>query len=100
VLIIGRANASKTTILQKVCNTTDEPEIHDTKGKKVRMMTYAMRAVEITNETVFMSNPDFVFHDPCTFEAGFETIHLDSLSLSRVSSCALKKKLTGEINCH
>ncbi|KAG2751288.1 hypothetical protein P692DRAFT_20727040, partial [Suillus brevipes Sb2] len=32
VLIIGRANAGKTTILQKVCNTTDDPEIYDTKG--------------------------------------------------------------------
>ncbi|KAG1792495.1 uncharacterized protein HD556DRAFT_1309314 [Suillus plorans] len=42
ILIIGRANAGKTTILQKVYNTTDEPEIHDTKGKKVQMMIYAM----------------------------------------------------------
>jgi GTPase SAR1 family protein len=29
VLIIGRANAGKTTILKKVCNTTDEPRIYD-----------------------------------------------------------------------
>ncbi|KAG2119140.1 uncharacterized protein F5147DRAFT_198788 [Suillus discolor] len=45
LIIVGRANAGKMTILQKVCNTTsDEPEIHDTEGKKVRMMIYAMRA--------------------------------------------------------
>ena len=37
VLIIGRANAGKTTILQKVCNTTEHPEIFDSKGKKVRI---------------------------------------------------------------
>jgi GTP-binding protein EngB required for normal cell division len=44
ILIMGRANAGKTTILQKVCNTTDDPEIYDTKGKKVRVMFYAMHA--------------------------------------------------------
>jgi len=43
VLIVGRANAGKTTILQKVCNTTDDPEIYDTKGKKVRAMIDATR---------------------------------------------------------
>ncbi|KAG1778279.1 hypothetical protein EV702DRAFT_172953 [Suillus placidus] len=35
VLIIGRANAGKTTILRKVCDTTEDPEIYDTKGKKI-----------------------------------------------------------------
>jgi hypothetical protein len=38
VLIIGRRNAGKTTILRKVCDTTDNPEIYDTNGKKVRSM--------------------------------------------------------------
>jgi len=28
VLIIGRANAGKTSILQRVCDTTESPEIH------------------------------------------------------------------------
>ncbi|KAF8227556.1 hypothetical protein L208DRAFT_1365945 [Tricholoma matsutake] len=27
ILIIGRANSGKTTILQKICRTTDQPEI-------------------------------------------------------------------------
>ena len=35
VLIIGRANAGKTTILQRVCNTTEEPKIFNQKGHKV-----------------------------------------------------------------
>lgn len=35
VLIIGRANAGKTTILKKICNTTDDPEIYDRNGEKV-----------------------------------------------------------------
>ena len=35
VLIIGRANAGKTTILQRVCNTTDQPKIFSQKGHEV-----------------------------------------------------------------
>ena len=35
VLIIGRANAGKTTILQRVCNTTEQPKIFNRKGHKV-----------------------------------------------------------------
>ena len=29
VLVIGRANAGKTTLLQRVCNTTEDPCIFD-----------------------------------------------------------------------
>ncbi|KAG1745913.1 GTP-binding protein [Suillus paluster] len=83
VLIVGRANAGKTTILQKVCNTTDKPEIYDAKGRKIGVCTIcpmSMHALmdaqrgnhEITNEMVFKSNPGFVFHDSCGFEAGSE----------------------------
>jgi septin family protein len=43
VLIIGRANAGKTTILQKVCNTTERPEIFDSEGKKVRSAPQKIR---------------------------------------------------------
>jgi hypothetical protein len=35
VLIIGRANAGKTTILRTVCDTTEEPEIYNIRGEKV-----------------------------------------------------------------
>lgn len=35
ILIVGRANAGKTTILKKICNTTDDPEIYNSQGKKV-----------------------------------------------------------------
>jgi GTPase SAR1 family protein len=39
VLIIGRANAGKTSILQRVCDTTDSPEIYrlDPKGNRERV---------------------------------------------------------------
>jgi septin family protein len=35
ILVVGRANAGKTTLLQKVCNTAEKPEIFDGKGNKV-----------------------------------------------------------------
>ena len=35
VLIIGRANAGKTTILQRVCNTTEQPKIFNQEGHEV-----------------------------------------------------------------
>ncbi|KAG1795059.1 GTP-binding protein [Suillus plorans] len=96
VLIMGRANAGKTTILQKVCNTTDQPEIYDTKGNKVRVMIYARGNHDITNEMVFKSNPDFVFHDSCGFEAGSEE-EFESMK-KFISECAHATKLEERIH--
>ncbi|KAG1893483.1 GTP-binding protein [Suillus fuscotomentosus] len=57
ILIIGRANAGKTTILQRV-----DPAV---------LMASRERGVhDIENEMVFRSNPGFVFHDSRGFEAG------------------------------
>ncbi|KAG1723323.1 hypothetical protein EDB19DRAFT_1859079 [Suillus lakei] len=72
ILIIGRANAGKTTILQKVCNTREDPEIYNGAGKKVRI-TMLRGEHHIKNEMVFRHNPGFVFHDSCGFEAGGES---------------------------
>ena len=35
ILVIGRANAGKTTILQRVCNATGKPIVFNPKGEKV-----------------------------------------------------------------
>ena len=35
ILIIGRANAGKTTVLQRICNSTEDPEIYNDRGEKV-----------------------------------------------------------------
>lgn len=35
ILIIGRRNSGKTTVLQRVCDTTEKPEIINKKGKQV-----------------------------------------------------------------
>ena len=41
ILIMGRANAGKTTILQRVCKTTEAPEVIDGKANKVGPRSYA-----------------------------------------------------------
>ncbi|KAJ8581803.1 hypothetical protein M405DRAFT_831779 [Rhizopogon salebrosus TDB-379] len=76
ILVVGRANAGKTTLLQKVCNTTEKPLILDGKGNKIDadvVRSSVDRGYhDINNELVFQSNPGFVFHDSCGFEAGGE----------------------------
>ncbi|KAI6104215.1 hypothetical protein F5141DRAFT_1049881 [Pisolithus sp. B1] len=70
---MGRANAGKTTILQRVCNSTDEPEIFDAEGNKIEDVVQGTQTRgyhDIMHEFVFKSNPGFVFHDSCGFEAG------------------------------
>jgi hypothetical protein len=44
VLIIGRANAGKTTILQRVCDTTESPEIYrvDSSGARHRVRSRSL----------------------------------------------------------
>ncbi|KAF9461184.1 hypothetical protein BDZ94DRAFT_1196695 [Collybia nuda] len=74
ILIMGRANAGKTTILKKICNTTDEPEIYNSEGEKIDRSSIeptAKRGIhDINNEMIFQSNPGFIFHDSRGFEAG------------------------------
>ena len=54
ILVIGRANAGKTTILRKVCNTTGDPTIFDPNGKKVNDMNTVL---------TFMSDTDILACD-------------------------------------
>ncbi|KZP32354.1 hypothetical protein FIBSPDRAFT_1036979 [Athelia psychrophila] len=75
ILIIGRANAGKTTVLQKVCGTTDQPIVYNARGKKIGKPNFLMPSRDrglhdINNATVFESNPGFIFHDSRGFEAG------------------------------
>ncbi|KAG6327561.1 hypothetical protein ID866_11528, partial [Astraeus odoratus] len=79
ILIVGRANSGKTTVLQRVCNTTAWPQIYDSKGQKicsilsgVHVHIYQRGYHDINHELVFSSNPGFIFHDSCGFEAGSE----------------------------
>ncbi|KAF7343613.1 GTP-binding protein [Mycena sanguinolenta] len=74
ILIIGRANAGKTTILKKVCNSVEDPEIYDPYGVKIDPEIVRESAErgehEIKNQLIFKSNPQFIFHDSRGFEGG------------------------------
>ena len=43
VLVVGRSNAGKTTLLQRVCSTTELPEIYNSKGEKVKYLNVHRR---------------------------------------------------------
>ncbi|KAF8346235.1 hypothetical protein F5887DRAFT_1101757 [Amanita rubescens] len=66
ILVIGRANAGKTTLLKRVCNTKEDPvysQINPTSKRGIH---------NVHDEFSFMSNPQFIFHDSPGFEAGSE----------------------------
>ncbi|KAG1738212.1 hypothetical protein EDB19DRAFT_905663 [Suillus lakei] len=77
ILVIGRVNTGKTTILQRVCNTRENTEIYNSTGEKIDapVLTASTERGEhdIENEMVFRNNPGFVFHDSRGFEAGGES---------------------------
>ncbi|KIK20986.1 hypothetical protein PISMIDRAFT_681814, partial [Pisolithus microcarpus 441] len=99
ILVMGRANAGKTTILQRVCNTTDNPEITDGKGNKIESAivrgTLERGHHKIEHELVFSSNPGFVFHDSCGFEAGSarQFNEMKSFVVHRASAGSLKERI-------
>ncbi|KAN0132317.1 hypothetical protein V8E53_009743 [Lactarius tabidus] len=74
VLIIGRANAGKTSILQRVCETTESPFIYrETKRgwEKVNLEPSMERGEHsIDDELVFSNHPGYVFHDSRGIESG------------------------------
>ncbi|KAJ6455187.1 hypothetical protein C8R45DRAFT_846054 [Mycena sanguinolenta] len=74
ILVVGRANAGKTTLLKKVCNSVEEPEIFNPAGKKVYYLLFCHRSKrgehDIENQLIFKSNRQFIFHDSRGFESG------------------------------
>ncbi|KAJ6779216.1 hypothetical protein DFH09DRAFT_1325148 [Mycena vulgaris] len=57
ILVIGRANAGKTTLLKKVCNSIVDPEIRSESGEKIDTST-------------LHGSEKFIFHDSRGFESG------------------------------
>ncbi|KAN0129487.1 hypothetical protein V8E53_012669 [Lactarius tabidus] len=72
VLIIGRANAGKTSILQRVCETTESPVIYRGKKKEEIQLEPSMDRGEhtIDDELVFSKHEGYVFHDSRGIESG------------------------------
>ncbi|KAN0101199.1 hypothetical protein V8E55_001183 [Tylopilus felleus] len=118
ILIMGRANAGKTTILRAICNTTENPEIFDGDGNKIdpsqvegtrevsviRLSFKPLLAVvdchqrgihDIENELMFRSNDKLVFHDSQGFEAGSEEefLRMKKFIADRANTTILKKRI-------
>ncbi|KIN98699.1 hypothetical protein M404DRAFT_157210 [Pisolithus tinctorius Marx 270] len=73
VLIIGRANAGKTSILQRVCETTESPKIYRVSGgRREEVASCLCGNHDIEDELIFTNHEGYVFHDSCGFEAGNE----------------------------
>ncbi|TDL16959.1 hypothetical protein BD410DRAFT_586477 [Rickenella mellea] len=102
-LIIGRANAGKTTILKAICDSTDEPRIYRPgrwRGREEINTDIVSPSMErgnhdINDELVFSSNEGFVFHDSRGFESG-STAEVESMKQfisERASARSLDEKL-------
>ncbi len=58
ILVIGRANAGKTTLLKRVCNTTDEPCIYDEKSDSlVRFLAWLWKELYSNDPTANQLEP-------------------------------------------
>ncbi|KAG6860185.1 hypothetical protein C0991_012195, partial [Blastosporella zonata] len=73
ILVIGRANAGKTTLLKRVCNTTDDPCIYDDKGENLLTETVKRGIHDIDRPFSFANKPEYIFHDSLAFETGDES---------------------------
>ncbi|KAJ7753674.1 hypothetical protein DFH07DRAFT_823998 [Mycena maculata] len=79
VLVAGRANAGKTSILQRVCETTESPEIrrvgvvdYQEVWEKIDNLdpTPERGKHDISDELTFTNHTGYVFHDSGGFECG------------------------------
>ncbi|KAF8522583.1 GTP-binding protein [Hysterangium stoloniferum] len=69
ILVIGNANAGKTTILEKVCHAWGRQPIYINSDSKLEPS--ALRGNhEIEHQFQYPTAHGFVFHDSCGFEAG------------------------------
>ncbi|KAJ7193935.1 GTP-binding protein [Mycena pura] len=67
VLIVGRANAGKTSILQRVCDTTESPKTYRVTAEGVRS---ERGQHNISDDVEFSNHTGYVFHDSCGLECG------------------------------
>ncbi|KAI9452691.1 hypothetical protein BJY52DRAFT_1418599 [Lactarius psammicola] len=70
VLIIGRANAGKTSILQRVCDTTESPIIYRANEKVTLDPSIDRGEHTIDDELEFSNHRGYVFHDSRGIESG------------------------------
>ncbi|KAJ7112343.1 hypothetical protein C8R44DRAFT_798372 [Mycena epipterygia] len=70
VLIAGRANAGKTSILQRVCDITNSPDTYRVAVVDGEETRTKRGQHEITDELVFSNHKGYIFHDTRGFESG------------------------------
>ncbi|KDR76573.1 hypothetical protein GALMADRAFT_267622 [Galerina marginata CBS 339.88] len=95
ILVIGRANAGKTTLLKRVCNTTEEPSIYN-EDKNLLKPTSKRGEHNIRHSFTFKSNPGFIFHDSPGFEAGGEEELKDVMTF--IQQCSKAKNVDDQIH--
>ncbi|KAJ7251933.1 hypothetical protein C8J57DRAFT_1077810 [Mycena rebaudengoi] len=99
ILVIGRANAGKTTLLKKVCHSIEKPEIYDPKGNRIDVEvvegSIGRGLHDINNQLIFKSNPQYIFHDSRGFESGSldETNEVKAFIALRATSNTLSEQL-------
>ncbi|KAH9053324.1 hypothetical protein EDB87DRAFT_1569374 [Lactarius vividus] len=94
VLIIGRANAGKTSILQRICETTESPPFvcgSDLTADQVKLDPSMDRGEHrIDDELVFSNHRGYVFHDSRGIESG-SARDLDILRKFIQSKCGKRR---------
>jgi GTP-binding protein EngB required for normal cell division len=91
ILIVGKANTGKTSILKKLCDVNETPIVHDTNGKQIQIdhdPTLGRGVHDVEHEITYPSRPMFVFHDSRGFEAG-SVAEMDLLKTFIVRRCSL-----------
>ncbi|KAF8344660.1 hypothetical protein F5887DRAFT_886018 [Amanita rubescens] len=71
ILVIGRANAGKTTLLKRVCNTKEDP-VYSKVRYPLPLIPWHYHHPFTDRLTHPRINPQFIFHDSPGFEAGGE----------------------------
>ncbi|KAJ7733650.1 GTP-binding protein, partial [Mycena metata] len=101
ILVIGRANAGKTTLLKKVCMSVEDPEIFASgpDGEKIDpdvvQGSTDRGSHDIENQLIFKSNREFIFHDSRGFESGSaeETNKVKDFIARRAATNSLQQQL-------
>ncbi|KAJ7077463.1 hypothetical protein C8R43DRAFT_910520 [Mycena crocata] len=100
ILIMWRANAGKTTVLNKVFDSVEGPEIFSLAGEKIGLAAVqgsAERGVhDVNNGLVFKSNPGFIFHDSPGIESG-STVEFEKIK-TFISERAASNSLADQLH--
>ncbi|KAF8684002.1 hypothetical protein AX14_004174 [Amanita brunnescens Koide BX004] len=75
ILVIGRANAGKTTIIEKVCGVAKgtKPFVHNKEGKPSQspfILCSCSRGMHDIEHQITYPGSNFIFHDSQGFESG------------------------------